>query len=74
MEVISWKTNPIFTEINLLFKDKTQFYMVKGITNAFDHMEFCLVINLTMGGNQAVTRPPIIATRYISFVTTLNTR
>ena len=74
MEVISWKTNPIFTEINLLFKDITQFYMVKGIINAFDHMEFCLVINLTMGGNQAVTWPPIIATRYVSFATTLNTR
>ena len=28
--------------------------MVKGIINAFDHMEFCLVINLTIGGNGAV--------------------
>ena len=28
--------------------------MVKGIINAFDHMEFCLVINLTMVGNGAV--------------------
>ena len=35
------------------------------------HMEFCLVISLTMGGNWAVTWPPIIATRYISFATTL---
>ena len=24
--------------------------MVKGIINAFDHLELCFVINLTMGG------------------------
>ena len=48
--------------------------MVKGIVNAFDHMEFCLVINLTMGGIRAVTWPPVIATRNVSFATTLNTR
>ena len=48
--------------------------MVKSIINAFDHMEFCLVINLTMGGNRAVTWPPIIATGNVSFATTLNTR
>ena len=50
--------------------------MVKGIMNAFDHMEFCLVINLTMGGNWAVTCtwPPTIATGYVSFATTLYTR
>ena len=41
--------------------------------NAFDHMELCLVINLTIGGNWAVTRPPMIATRYVTFATTLNT-
>ena len=34
-------------------------------------MEFCLVINVTLGGNQAVTWPSIIATRYVSFATTL---
>ena len=34
-------------------------------------MEFCLVINVTMGGNQAATWPSIIATRYVSFATTL---
>ena len=28
--------------------------MVKGITSAFDHMELCLVLNLTVGGNQAL--------------------
>ena len=28
--------------------------MVKSIINAFDDMEFCFVINLTMGGNWAV--------------------
>ena len=43
--------------------------MVKGIVNAFDHMEFCLVLNLTMCGNLAVTWPPLIATRYASFAT-----
>ena len=48
--------------------------MVKGINNAFDHMELCLVKNLTFGGNQAVTWPSIIAARYVSFATTLNTR
>ena len=47
--------------------------MVKGIVNAFDHTEFCLVMNLTMGGNWAVTWPPIIAARYVSFATSSNT-
>ena len=48
--------------------------MVKGIINAFDRMEFCLVINLTIGGNRAVKWPRIIATRNVSFATTLNSR
>ena len=48
--------------------------MVKGIHNAFDHMELCLVIKLTLGGNWAVTWPPTIANRYVNFATTLNTR
>ena len=48
--------------------------MVKGIINALDHMEFCLVINLAMGGNWAVIWPLMIATKYVSFATTLNTR
>ena len=48
--------------------------MVRGIIDAFEHMDFCLVINLTMGGNQVVTWLPIIATRYVIFATTLNTR
>ena len=54
--------------------------MVKGIINAFDHMELCLVLNLTIGGNLAVTWPPILATTcmYVSFAsffaTTLNIR
>ena len=29
-------------------------------------MEFCLVIDLTMGGTVAVVRPPMFATRYVS--------
>ena len=45
--------------------------MPLSIINAFDLMEFCLVINLTMGGNWAVIWPPIIATRYVNFATTL---
>ena len=48
--------------------------MVKDIINAFDHMEICLVKNLTMDGNRAITWPPIIAARYVSYATTLNTR
>ena len=48
--------------------------MVKGIFNAFDHMEFCSVIDLKMDGNQVVIRPPIFAARYVSFATDLYTR
>ena len=51
--------------------------MVKGIVNAFDHMEFCLVLNLTTtstGGNWAVMWHlmwhPFIATRYVSLLPT----
>ena len=32
--------------------------MVKGIISAFDHMAFCLVLNLAIGGKPAVTWPP----------------
>ena len=46
-----------FCEIILLFIGQTQFHMVKGIINAFDHMQFCLVIDLTVSGNWAVTWP-----------------
>ena len=46
--------------------------MVKGIIYAYDHMGFCLVINLTTGGNWALTWPLMIATRYVSSATTLN--
>ena len=51
------KNKPIFTEIVLLLIGQNKVHMVKGITNAFDHMEFCLIINLTVGG-----KPPVIAT------------
>ena len=66
---------PLYLHVNQKSDDddETQFHMVKGIINAFDHMEFCLVINLTMGGNRAVTWPPIIVTRNVSFANTLNT-
>ena len=45
--------------------------MVKGIINAFDHMELCFVINLTKDGNKAIIRPPMFATRHVCFATTL---
>ena len=48
--------------------------MAKGIISAFDHMEFCLVIDLTMDGNQVVIRPPIFATRCVSFAIALHIR
>ena len=43
--------------------------MVKGIINAFDHMEFCFVIKLTTGDNRDVSLPPVTATRYVCFAT-----
>ena len=50
MREISWKSKLFFNKIIvLLIYDKTQFHIVKGNINAFDHMEFCLVINLTVG-------------------------
>ena len=48
--------------------------MVKGVINAFDHMELCFVINLTKDGKWAITRPPIFATRYVNFASTLQRR
>ena len=48
--------------------------MVKGIINAFDHMELCLVIYLTMGGKWAMTMSPIFATGYVSFATAIYTK
>ena len=41
--------------------------MVKGIINAFDHMELCFVINLTKDDNWAITRPLIFALGYTRF-------
>ena len=48
--------------------------MVKGIINVFDHMELCLVINLSKAGTWAISQPPIFATGYVSFATTFYTR
>ena len=31
-----------------------KFHMVKGIINAFDHMEFCFVINMMISGKWAI--------------------
>ena len=47
--------------------------MVKGIFNAFDHMEFCLVIDLIIDGNQVIISPPIFATRCVSVATAFYT-
>ena len=55
MKVISWKSKLFFTEIIVLLYDNTQFHMVKGIINAFDHMEFCLVIGLAMASYWATS-------------------
>ena len=52
--------------------------MVKGILNAFDPMELCLVFNLTVTSlgtyNWAVIWPPVFATDYFSFATNFYTR
>ena len=40
----------------------------------FDHMELCLVINLTKGGNWAITLSQIFDTGYVSFATIIYTR
>ena len=46
--------------------------MVKGIVNAFDHMGFCLVLNMTTtctDGKWTVIWPRKLATKYVSFAT-----
>ena len=49
--------------------------MVKGIINAFDLMEFCLVIDLKIDGiKPGCYAAPIFATRCVSFATALYTR
>ena len=69
MKVISWRNKPIFTEIMILrIRQNTFLY-------AFDHMEFCFVIELTMDGNQVVIRPPMVDTRCgVSVATAFYTR
>ena len=49
--------------------------MIKGIVNAFNHMGFCLVLNLTTtkDGKWAVIWPPNFATKYVSFATNFHT-
>ena len=67
MKVISWKNKPIFTEIILLF--------IRQNTIPYGQRDYqCLVVNLTMGGLCAVICPPILATRIVSFATTVNSR
>ena len=74
MEVISWKNLPSFSEIILVLIRQKQFHMVKGIINAFDHMELCFVINLAKGGNWVIKQPPIFATWSVRSATTLYSR
>ena len=52
MEIVSWKNVPSFTEIVLLIRQNTN--SIWSIINAFDHMELCLVINLTKGDKKAI--------------------
>ena len=50
--------------------------MVIGIVNAFDHMGFCLVLNLTTtrtDGKWTVIWPPNFATKYVSIATNFYT-
>ena len=47
--------------------------MVKGIVNAFDHIGFCLVLNLTttcIDGQWAVIWPPNFAAKNVSLLPT----
>ena len=74
MKIIFWKKKLICTEMIPLFIRQNTMPFCQGIINALDHMEICLVINLIMGGDCTVTWPPIIATRNVSFATTLKTR
>ena len=48
--------------------------MVKGIINAFDHMEYGLVLDLTMDSNQLVIWPLIFAARCVNFATAFYTK
>ena len=77
MEVIFLEQQavPFSLKNSSVYKTKhSSIIMIKGIINAFDHMKFCLVVNLTIGGKPAVTWPPIVATGYVGFATTLNTQ
>ena len=65
---------PIFSEIILLLIRQNTIPYGQRHINAFDHMEFCLVISLTKGGNWANPLPPIFATGYVNFATSLYTR
>ena len=50
--------------------------MVKGIVNAFDHMGFCLALNLTTtctDGKWAIIWLPNFATKFVSFATNFYT-
>ena len=64
MKAISLTNKPIFTEIILL--------LIRQST--IPYMEFCLVIDWTMDGNQVVILPPMFATRCVSFATALSTK
>ena len=44
--------------------------MVKGIVNAFDHMDFVWYLTTCTDGKGANIWPPNFATKYVSFATT----
>ena len=54
-DLLEWKSKLFLTEIIILLMRQNTIPYGQGIINAFDHMELCLVINLT--------RPPVLATR-----------
>ena len=72
MKINSWQNKPIFTEIILLFmRQTTNSLWSKALSMSLTIWNFCLVIKLTMGGNWAVSWPPInFANRNVTFATT----
>ena len=48
MKLIPFEDKPFFTELILMLIRQNTIPYGQGIINAFDHMELCLVINLTL--------------------------
>ena len=64
MKVILWKNKLFLTEIILLLIRQNT---IPFGQRHYQSHEFCLVINLTRGGNWSVIQPPVFATKYLSF-------